>query len=124
MGRKRKPEPKLADWHFVTWTSKRGDQIKEDFNLEYGGMTFNDLREEMDRIEKEYGDQYSDFKIEVDTDYDIVGDEIITTFVLGYREETDEEYQERMEIYRQAAEQKRQRELALLETLKERYGDE
>lgn len=123
---RKKTEHRLVDWHFVTFVAGKrqdGPALKESFDLKYGGMTFSEIRDEMQRIEQEYGDQFTEFKIEVDTDYDVVGDQIVTTFVLGLREETDEEYKARLDQEMQVIQAREQRERQLLEQLKKKYGD-
>lgn len=90
--------------------------------LKYGGMSIKDVRERLDEIEAKYGDKYEDILLEVDSDYEPYSNEpTISITFKGFREETDEEYDERMARVKAYDETVKARELEQLEKLKAKY---
>lgn len=90
---------RLKRWFPVgkNYTSFGGTErfIQENIDsLKYGGMSFKNLRARLDEIEEEYGGEFEDLTVEVDTRSDF-GDEIISVLVSGRRYETDKEYADR-----------------------------
>lgn len=125
MARKRKELERREGWYHVKESYGKGRHRRE-FNitvdLRYSGMEFDRLREELDQIEKDHGEQFERFKIELEMEADPYEDrEWPRVYVYGWREETDEEYQTRLdEIERQNA-LREAREREQYEALKKKF---
>lgn len=108
---------------FTSKMSSGSVQIREDMDgLKYGGMSIKEVRKRLDEIEAKYGDKYEDILLEVDSDYEPYSNEpTISITFKGFREETDEEYDERMAVVKAYNEVVKARELEQLEKLKAKY---
>jgi len=100
MGRKRKAPEKLHKWFRVVESAGKGRR-RTTWNvtmdeLRYG-MSFEDMRREMDRIEAEHGDEFEAFRFEPQDEYDYGNEHPRRVYyVEGLRWETDEEYDARL----------------------------
>lgn len=116
---KKKTPARLESWYRLKESGGTGKHFREwdlKLDLSYGGMSFEDLRAEMDRIESEYGSEFSKFKIETDLEsepYSYDDSKYVRTYVLGWRSETDAEYEERINkaAKLEAAREAREREM-------------
>lgn len=96
--------------------------LTETVDLKYGGMSFEDLRAKLDQIEKDYSDQFEKFKVEIVTEYDY-GGEVTFAKVMGFRSETDKEYETRVSSERAREEAREQREREEFERLARKFGE-
>ena len=114
-------------WYPVTneFTSMgKTTTIQENISgIDRGGITFDDLRRQLKDIEKEHGDQYEKFKVQLDERYGFYDDIEISYNVYGYRKETDEEYNERVDEFEARQKALADNDRAQYERLKKRFGD-
>lgn len=123
MARKKKDE-KLIGWYPVCWKDKKGNQHDEQLSDIRYDIEFSALRDEMDRIEAEYGTQFEKFKVERVTKYGYGDDQWDEYRVRGWRQETDEEFAARVGEAAARVAQQEARELAEFERLKKKFGME
>ena len=81
-----------------------------------GDTSISDMRKDLDKIEK-----FGATHVRIDYEYSH-GDTYIILEALHIREETDEEYAERIKQEEHDKERLKQHELAQLEALKKKYG--
>lgn len=88
--------------------------------LDIDGLTFNQVRDWLKKIEKE-NPQYKEFRIdkEYETDYD--GSRYNTFEVIAFREETDAEYKQRIKAIKEWDKQRLESEKKIYEALKEKF---
>jgi hypothetical protein len=119
-------EKKLADWHdiVVAYKSNFGEgTYTEQLDL-YGGCSFDDIRNQLDRIQESYGDHFDSFRIDTRREL-LFGDSDPTTRYVaqGWREETDEEFAARIDLDKQRREAAEARERAEYERLAKKFDD-
>jgi hypothetical protein len=96
---------------------KRVKRVEVPFNFEWTyGVTIEKLREDLDELEK-LGVKEIDIKVE-----EFWGSNSVTIEAFIEREETDEEFQIRLNIENKRQEEIKRRDLELLEKLKLKYG--
>lgn len=111
---------KRQSWHKVKECIKPGRYYTETLDIKYGGMTFEQIRQQLDEIEKQYGDQFENFKVEMEKEWEL-GDEIIVANIKGFRSETDEEYAARLDKKKKLEEEQEKRDKKTYELLKQKY---
>jgi hypothetical protein len=96
---------------------KRVKRVEVPFNFEWTyGVTIEKLREDLDELEK-LGVKEIDIKVD-----ECWGSNSVTIEAFIEREETDEEFQIRLNIENKRQEEIKRRDLELLEKLKLKYG--
>lgn len=127
MGRKPKPPARLEGWYRLRESGGKGKTFREwdmTLDLQYGGMDFGALRTEMERIEREYKGQFERFKIECDmVPREYEEGEYLVTYVYGWRKETDEEYEARINTAARLEEERREYRRKQYEILAKEFGD-
>jgi len=100
MARKAKLPERLVGWHRLQESAGNGKHRRTwdmTIDMQYGGMSFTDLYAELEAIKTDYGKEFSHFKLETDTISRAYEDGTdIVTYVYGWREETNEEFDERL----------------------------
>lgn len=130
MGRKAKAPARLEGWRRLQESGGKGKNFRTwdmSLDLTYGGMSFGELRDEMERVEREYGDQFEKFKIEVELEYEPYScndEKYARTYVLGWRKETDEEYEARLAKAAEIQAAREARERAEFERLAKKFAGE
>ena len=124
MARKPKTPERREGWYRVQYSYHSfGKDFVGDINIDVSGYSFDELRAEMKRIESEYKDQGTRFKIEHETfyhPYDPV--ETSDHFVYVWREETDNEYQARLDEIKKREESRAEHERKEYERLSKKFG--
>lgn len=100
MARNKKAPEKLHTWYRVQESGGKGRHRRTwDVTIPEirHGMSFEDLRREMDQIEADHGSEFEKFRIEPQDEYEYGDNQSYQVFyVEGLRWETDEEYNARM----------------------------
>ena len=127
MARKKKAPEKLHKWYRVRESGGKGKRrISWDVTIDSirYGMSFSDLRTEMELIESEHKDDFESFRIEPQDEYDY-GDEHPHTvfYVEGLRWETDEEYDDRIAAAARIEAEREALRRAQYEKLAKEFGD-
>lgn len=127
MARKKKELERRKGWYHVKESYGKGrhrGEFKITVDLQYGGMEFDRFREELDQIEKDHSDQFERFKIELEMEADPYEDrEWARVYVYGWREETDEEYQARLDEAARLEALREARERQQYESLKKKFEE-
>jgi len=127
MARKRKELERREGWYHVKESYGKGRRRREfkiTVDLQYGGMDFDRLREELDQIEKDHDDKFEKFKLEVVMEADPYEDrEWPRGYVYGWRKETDEEYQARLDEAARLEALREARERQQYESLKKKFEE-
>ncbi len=101
MARKRKELERREGWYRVQEGAGEGRRYIEwdvTIDLQYGGMEFDRLREELNQIEQEHGDEFEKFRLEVEMEaYPYEDGKSPQCYVRGWRKENDAEYQARLD---------------------------
>ena len=89
--------------------------------MRWDGSSLDDIVAEVERIRAEYGDRFTDIKLDKDYLHDYDGERTVWRFV-GNRLETDAEYNARIEMIKQREAEQAERERAEYERLKAKFG--
>ena len=126
MARKAKEPARLEGWYRLKESGGKGTMRREwdvTVDIQYG-KTFADLRDEMERIERTYGEDFEKFKFETEREqYRYEEGDYIVTYVYGWRKETDEEYAERLNQAAKMEADREARERAEFERLARKFAD-
>lgn len=112
---KKKPT-KISSWYKL----KDGKYPITFDSLKYGA-NFSEILEKIEDIKTRFGAEYEDFKFEMEEVSDYYDDSYTEVYVYGYRAETDEEFENRINQVKEMADAVREKELKLLENLKKKY---
>jgi hypothetical protein len=127
MARKRKELERREGWYHVKEGAGKGRRYVEwdvTLDLQYGGMEFDQLREELARIEQEHGDEFEKFSLEVEMEADPYEDrEWPRCYVRGWRKENDAEYQARLDEDAQRKARQEAWERQQYEALKKKFDE-
>lgn len=105
-------------------TGKRKMTWDVTIDLQHSEMTFERIREEMDKIERDFGGDFSKFKIETEQEfYPYEDGSHPVTYVYGWRTETDEEFEKRLENARMIEKAREHREREEYERLAKKFGE-
>jgi hypothetical protein len=119
-----KGPPKFKDKRYPVMCKSGRNSYRETLEgFKYGGLSFDKIRERMDEIEEKYGDQFDHFVLEVDLYYDY-GDLYPAVYLWGVRDESDEEYKERMAKDEKNKKDFEERQREQYEALREIFGDD
>lgn len=131
MARKRKELERREGWYHVKEGAGKGRQYREwnvTIDLQYGSMEFDQLREELARIEQEHGAEFEKFSLEVEMEADPYEDpydvrERPHCYVRGWRKENDAEYQARLDEDAQRKARQDAWERQQYDALKKKFGE-
>jgi hypothetical protein len=129
MARKAKAPERLEGWHKLTETAGQGKRALTyniTLDLQYGGMSFGDIRNELERIERQFGKEFEKFKVEVEMEpepYSYDDKEYARTYFYGWRKETDEEYNARLAKAAEMEAAREARERVEFERLAKKFAD-
>ena len=118
--RKTKEPTRREGWHYVEDSSGK-QKWKTTVDLDWDGMTFDDLVAEMDRIKEEFGSQFDKFKLVSEEEHLPYDEPRMKTFIKGWRKETDEEFQARIDADAQLKALLESRERAEFERLAKKF---
>jgi hypothetical protein len=114
----------MKRWYRISVPINKQKSFNQYIEIQYG-ITFEDLREQMDRIEEEHGDQFEQLRIEPETHFEQYSDaEYTTYYVEGYREETDEEFEAILQAARDRQAEQEARDRKQYETLAKKFSKE
>jgi hypothetical protein len=128
MARKAKAPARLEGWRRVQESAGQGAKRRTwdlRLDLQYSGMTFGEIRNELERIEREFGKEFEKFKVEVEMEpepYSYDDKEYARAYVYGWRKETDEEYEARLAKAAALEAESEARERAMFERLAKKFG--
>lgn len=89
--------------------------------MRWDGSSLDEIVAEVERIRAEYGDRFTNIKLDKDYLHDYDGERTVWRFV-GNRLETDGEYNTRIEMIKQREAEQAERERAEYERLKAKFG--